>query len=114
MRYAVAGLLLTALALLGRAEDKSKKYDVEVVKGVRYFEKDADDVRHKLDLYLPKGAKDSPVLFFVHGGGWTKGSKDGFAAHGRTFASNGIAFVAINYRLSPKVKHPDHIKDTAK
>src|SRR5262245_30588116 len=113
MRYAAVVMLLAMVAGPGFADDKTKKYEVEVVNDVRYTENDADDVRHKLDLYLPKGAKGYPVLFFVHGGGWTAGSKNGFAGHGKTFASNGVAFVAINYRLSPKVKHPDHIKDVA-
>jgi acetyl esterase/lipase len=113
LRYAAPCLLLAALAALSFAEDKTKTYEVEVVKGLAYVEKDADEVRHKLDLYLPKDAKDYPVLFFIHGGGWTKGSKDGFSAHGKTFASNGIGFVSTNYRLSPKVKHPDHAKDVA-
>jgi acetyl esterase/lipase len=90
-------------------------FEVELIKGVAYDTgNDADPVRHKLDLYLPKGAKDFPVLFFVHGGGWTKGSKDGFAKHGHLFAKNGIAFVAINYRLTPQVQHPVHAQDVAK
>jgi acetyl esterase/lipase len=124
------------LALLGAgiaqgADDNKSKYEIEVVKDVAYRDMDADKVRHKLDLYLPRGAKDYPVLFFIHGGGWTAGSKNGFAGHGKTFANNGIGFVAINYRLStstrskaksaeqnkeaPKagIKHPDHIKDVA-
>jgi arylformamidase len=113
MRYAASCLLLAALAAPSFAEDKTKTYEVEVVKDLAYVEKDADDVRHKLDLYLPKDAKDYPVLFFIHGGAWRAGSKNGFAGHGKTFASHGIGFVATNYRLSPKVKHPEHIKDVA-
>ena len=33
----------------------------------------AEAVRNSLDLYLPKGAKDFPVLVFVHGGAWVIG-----------------------------------------
>ena len=44
-------------------------FEVEVHKDIPYVEgKDADE-RQKLDLYVPKGHKDYPVLFFIHGGG---------------------------------------------
>jgi acetyl esterase/lipase len=118
MRSAAWGLL-AALLVAGPAwadEKKTEKktYEVETVKGQSYVTGDkADKDRHKLDLYLPKGAKNYPVLFFIHGGAWRAGSKDGFAKHGATFAKNGIAFVATNYRLSPAVKHPAHIEDVA-
>jgi acetyl esterase/lipase len=115
LTLALAGLLVVPV----RAADESKKpaatFEVEVVQDVAYNEdKDADKERHVLDLYLPKGAKDYPVLFFIHGGGWRNGSKKGSGAHGKAFARQGIGFVTINYRLSPKVQHPAHIQDVAK
>jgi acetyl esterase/lipase len=116
MKRAVVAVLLAALCapLVAGADDTKKgKYEVEVVKNVAYKDTDADDVRHKLDLYLPKGAKDYPVFFFIHGGGWTRGSKEGTGKHGKMFAEHGVGFVTINYRLSPKVKSPEHIKDVA-
>jgi acetyl esterase/lipase len=91
------------------------KHEVKEVRNVAYFEGEgADAVRHKLDLYLPKGAKDFPVLFFVHGGAWRSGSKELYGPLGRLFARNGVGTVIINYRLSPKVKHPAHIEDVAR
>ena len=112
MRMAVFAVAL--LALPAYADGKKPAYEVEVRKDISYHPgKDADAVRHKLDLYLPRGAKDYPVFFFIHGGGWTNGSKNSFGPVGKTFASNGIGFVAINYRLPPAVKHPDHAKDAA-
>src|SRR5262249_1985348 len=72
---------------------------------------------HKLDLYLPKDQKDFPVLFFVHGGAWVHGDKGQFGLYsglGRFYASHGIGVVVTNYRLSPSVKHPEHIKDVAR
>ncbi len=90
-------------------------FAVETVTGVAYHQgKDADAERHLLDLYLPKGQKGYPVLFFVHGGAWRMGSKNLYAPLGRTFAKNGIGMVVINYRLSPKVKHPAHVEDVAR
>jgi acetyl esterase/lipase len=90
-------------------------FEVKVIKDIAYSDaKDADKVKHKLDLYLPEGQKDFPVLFFVHGGGWRGGDRKGAARLGKMFAKHGIGTVAISYRLSPKVKHPAHIQDVAK
>jgi len=94
------------------------KCEVQAVKDLDYYEgPDADPKKHKLDLYLPKGRKDFPVLFFVHGGGWIHGDRNFFGVYG-TFATRlaelGIGAVVISYRLSPQVMHPGHIKDVAR
>ena len=92
-----------------------RTFEVESVKDVAYYDSDgADPVKHKLDLYLPKGLKDYPVLFFVHGGAWVSGDKKMYAPIGRVLASHGIGAVVTNYRLSPRVKHPAHIEDVAR
>ena len=112
---------LLALATLGassevRADEAAvKSAGVKVVRNLAYYEgADADPVKHRLDLYLPRGQKGFPVLLFVHGGAWQVGDKNQFglyAALGRRLARHGIGMVSINYRLSPGVKHPEHIKD---
>lgn len=73
----------------------------------------ADPERHKLDVYVPKGGTNFPVLFFVHGGAWKTGNKGMYVPLGQTFAKLGFGTVVINYRLSPRAKHPDHIEDVA-
>jgi acetyl esterase/lipase len=116
-------LLGIALSLLGPSAARADgpavltggNHAVEEVRGLVYYQgDDADAVRHKLDLYLPKGRKDYPVLFFVHGGAWRSGNKNLYGPIGRTFARNGVGAVIINYRLSPKFKHPAHIQDVAR
>jgi acetyl esterase/lipase len=90
-------------------------FEVMAVKDVDYHGgKDADKVRHRLDLFLPAEQKGYPVLVFVHGGGWTKGSKSGFEKLARLLARNGVGTAITNYRLSPQVQHPAHAQDVAK
>jgi acetyl esterase/lipase len=70
--------------------------------------------KHKLDLYLPKGETKPPVVLWIHGGAWVSGDRAIYAELGRRFAEEGIGFAAASYRLSPAVKHPEHVKDCAK
>jgi acetyl esterase/lipase/peroxiredoxin len=90
-------------------------FEVKTVKDIAYYEgENADPKKHKLDLYLPKGQKDFPVLFFVHGGAWVFGDRSMYGKLGETFAKNGIGTVVISYRLTPQVQHPGHIEDVAR
>jgi acetyl esterase/lipase len=97
------------------AADAPATFPVTVASDIKYrTDSDAVTGRNILDVYVPKGAKDYPVLFLVHGGTWQHGSKDYFKQVGTAFAKRGIGVVCPNYRLSPKVKHPAHIEDVAK
>ncbi len=88
---------------------------VDVKTNLTYYTGEgADKYRHRLDLYLPKGKRDVPVMMFVHGGGFTVGIKDQYAFVGQVFAANGIATAVINYRLSPKTSYPGHVQDVAR
>jgi acetyl esterase/lipase len=127
MRTAFLGVLTItaclALTTTGRADDQAgepeKKKDdsrgVKVVPDIVYYEgKDADPKKHKLDLYLPEGKKDFPVVFFVHGGGWTIGDRKQYIGLGRVLARQGVGVVIPSYRLTPAVQHPGHIEDVAR
>jgi acetyl esterase/lipase len=91
---------------------------VERVQNIAYYDgPDADARRQRLDLYLPKGAKDYPILVLVHGGAWIMGDNRHYGLYsslGDFLASRGIGAVLPNYRLSPGIKHPEHIKDVAR
>jgi acetyl esterase/lipase len=41
-----------------------------------------------------------PVLILVHGGGWSRGTRDALAPHARYFAARGWVCVNISYRLT--------------
>jgi acetyl esterase/lipase len=109
---------LAPLAQAAEATPADSTFEVATIADIPYYQgKDADEVKHKLDLYLPRGEKDFPVLFFVHGGAWRMGDKNHFGVYrrfGNRLARHGIGVVVPNYRLSPKVKHPAHIQDVAR
>jgi acetyl esterase/lipase len=131
-------LLLTAVSLAGLcgplsmtawgadqelspAQESAATFEVQKILDVPYYQgPDADKVKHKLDLYLPRNHKDFPVIFFVHGGGWLHGDKSGmfrigiYSNMGTYWAKHGVGMVVANYRLSPGVTHPEHIKDVAR
>src|SRR5471032_1169348 len=108
-----AALVAVALALPLRAA--AGPANVEVKTNLTYYTGEgADKYRNRLDLYLPKGKRDVPVMMFVHGGGFTVGIKDQYAFVGQVFASYGIATAVISYRLSPKTAYPGHVQDVAR
>ena len=73
------------------------------------------DQRQKLDVYAPPNIPQNgaPVLLWLYGGGWRSGDKRLFEHLGRAFAHRGVITVAVNYRLTPQVTHPGHVKDVA-
>lgn len=109
-----------ACATLGQTAEKESKpeFEVKSVKDIDYYTGEGyDKKKHKLDLYLPEGKKEFPVLFFVHGGGWHTGDRNYFGVYSslaKFYAKRGVGTVVPSYRLSPKVKHPEHIRDVAR
>lgn len=70
----------------------------------------------RMDVYIPDGARDAPVLFLVHGGGWRRGDK----AHGRLIGNKlthwlpaGVIVVSVNYRMLPDADVPTQRDDVA-
>jgi acetyl esterase/lipase len=108
-----AAFVLVSLSMPVRAADPRAAIDTHL--NLTYYTGEgADKYRHRLDLYVPKGKKDVPVMMFVHGGGFTVGIKDQYAFVGQVFASYGFATAVISYRLTPKTTYPGHVQDTAR
>src|SRR4029453_15688680 len=59
--------------------------------------------RQVLDVYAPAGAKNVPVVFWIHGGGWRAGDKTMVALKPKAFTDAGFVFVSISHRLLPTV-----------
>ena len=70
--------------------------------------------RQILDIYAPDGAKNLPVVFWIHGGGWQRGDKTDVQIKPRVFSERGYVFVSTNYRLLPHVEMAELIRDVAK
>lgn len=86
----------------------------EVRKDVDYAPASVSESRRDLlDIYMPEGAMDAPVMVYFHGGALLRGDK----ASGEPFALRlvevGIGVVCVNYRLSPQFAHPTHVNDAA-
>ena len=67
------------------------------------------DERCRLDLYYPTSVEEFPTIIWFHGGGITGGNKH----LPERLMNQKVAIVAVNYRLSPKVKAPAYIEDAA-
>jgi acetyl esterase/lipase len=92
--------------------------DWQIHPDVCYRDGSADE-KHRLDLFLPRGA-NWPVLIFIHGGGLNSGDKalrvsgaDVYGNIGRFYASQGIGVAVINYRLQPNVTWREQAEDVA-
>lgn len=73
------------------------------------------DPQQVLDLWVPEGARSVPLVIYVHGGGWKRGSKDtamGNALPGHLVGQN-YAFASINYRLVPQATVEQQASDVA-
>lgn len=70
--------------------------------------------RQVLDVYAPSQAKNLPVVFWIHGGGWQTGDKSSVQLKPQVFVDRGFVFVSTNYRLLPNVEMGDILRDIAK
>ena len=87
------------------------QWDGESFRDVTY--KQIGKQKLALDIYMPSDAKSaaklaaSPVIYYVHGGGWAAGSKAGFSKGlflpvFRQLADAGFVCVSVDYRLCKK------------
>ena len=64
------------------------------------------------DLFQPPpGPHQRRALLFVHGGGWSAGSRLDYEPLARALAQHGYTGLSVDYRLAPTVRHPAHLED---
>ncbi|WP_414719048.1 alpha/beta hydrolase [Variovorax sp.] len=73
--------------------------------------------RQVLDVYRTAGARQAPVIVFVHGGAFVRGAKDTSEQMWgnvlRWFARQGCVGVNVEYRLAHEAPHPGGAQDVA-
>ncbi len=72
----------------------------------------ANNRENKVDLYLPRGADGpTPLLMYIHGGGWVGGSKEGNVLRLLPWLEKGWAVVNVQYRLGEVSLAPAAVED---
>ena len=72
------------------------------------------DPRQKVDIYAPEGAKNLPVVFWIHGGGWQTGDRTNVQVKPQAFVDKGFVFVSTGYRLLTNVDMGTIFRDIAR
>lgn len=127
MRTFIAAAALAALLVAGLAEarpgDRLKERLAErraeaasaPVPGGRMLSYGTDPAQ-VLDFWPALGVTGpAPLIVFVHGGGWKRGSKDNATGRFKPehFPKSGYAFASINYRLVPDHTVEEQAADVA-
>ena len=111
MKRSFLSILFIAFCLFTNAQTNA----YTSVSNLSYYpesEIEADDYikeRCVLDLYYPDNKEGFPTVVWFHGGGLTGGNK----SIPKELMNEGMAVVAVNYRLYTKVKAPVYIEDAA-
>ena len=85
--------------------------DYRVERNIQY----ASGKAQRLDVYTPTAAATEPraVIMFVHGGGWSSGSKGQYRFVAEALSTHGYVVVVPGYRLYPRARFPDFVEDAA-
>ena len=104
--FVLSGITILANAQQTSYETKSNLpyYDISKNSADPYVAE-----RCVLDRYYPKEVEGFATIVWFHGGGLTGGEK--FIPE--SLMEKGVAVVAVNYRLYPKIKAPVYIEDAA-
>ena len=71
------------------------------------------DSRQRLDLYLPAQTDGLlPLVLWIHGGSWQRGSKD--ACPVKNLTDSGFAVASLNYRYAQQKQFPAQLGDCQK
>lgn len=119
--YAMRLLLITCL-LFQFSFDTAFAQELKIENNITYTEQ-SDDTLRQLNLILPQGYENPPLLLWIGGGAWAYVNRHKEMDLCRKVAEAGIAVASVGHRLSPAllnepvreegVEHPAHVKDIA-
>ncbi len=99
--------LVLAVVLAQEKQDKPNPDHVNVKYGA--------NERNVLDLWKAKSDKPTPLVIFIHGGGFRRGSKEQIPAPLiQKCLGAGISVASINYRLTVVAPYPAQMQDGAR
>ena len=91
-------------------KDPAVPADVEEIKNIEY--KNINGKSLQIDLYIPKNiVKPSPLLVFIHGGGWKGGNRHDYMVYLVAFAKKGYMTATVSYRLDKEGGYPESVQD---
>src|SRR5256885_15420980 len=93
---AMLSLAPLTLALAQPQTAASAQAKLNVKRDIPYAE--PADPRQKVDIYAPESAKNLPVVFWIHGGGWGTGGKSSGQVEAQGVAGQGLGFFSPGYR----------------
>jgi acetyl esterase/lipase len=99
-------ILTSILSLTSACVHTPPTYDIHT--GLLYS---ASPEELKGDLYIPKDRGNSPIVITIHGGGWTRRSREDMDEVAKELVKKGFAVFNISYRLAPKHQFPEQVKD---
>ena len=109
---AVLSLAPLTSALAQSQPGASASVKLNVRRDIPYAE--PADPRQKVDIYAPEGAKNLPVVFWIHGGGWQTGDRTNVQVKPQAFVDKGFVFVSTGYRLLTNVDMGTIFRDIAR
>jgi acetyl esterase/lipase len=99
LRLAIFALVICSQALASE--------EVTIRKGIPFATVGEHELA--LDLYIPRELKPAPLIVWVHGGAWRRGSRDNVPI--QALARDGFTIASVSYRLSPVARFPAQIHD---
>jgi acetyl esterase/lipase len=87
--------------------------NIQIVRDVPY----GSNARQRFDVYRPALSHGAPVIFMVHGGGWSRGDKASQVAvekKVKRWVPKGFILISTNYRLLPQADPKEQARDIAR
>jgi acetyl esterase/lipase len=107
-------LVLLALLALPLAAAPARAQGCQTISGVAYgsyVDRSGQVQALLLDLMTPGGTTPAPLVLWLHGGGWARGSRLPIPSYVTALCARGYAVASADYRLTGTAIFPAQIQD---